>query len=25
MRALMQAYRQDYHYTGPSLASIEGA
>jgi peroxiredoxin len=25
MRALMQAYRKDYHYGGPSLASIEGA
>ncbi len=25
MRALMQAYRQDYHYGGPSLASVEHA
>ena len=23
MRALMQAHRQDYHYQGPSLASVE--
>ena len=23
MRALMQACRQDYHYNGPSLASVE--
>lgn len=25
LRALMQAYRQDYHYQGPSLASAERA
>jgi hypothetical protein len=25
MRALMQACRQDYHYNGPSLASVERA
>ena len=25
MRALMQACRQDYHYNGPSLASLERA
>ncbi|ETX08571.1 MAG: hypothetical protein ETSY2_04625 [Candidatus Entotheonella gemina] len=23
MRAIMQATREDYHYTGPSLASVE--
>jgi peroxiredoxin len=25
LRALMQAYRPDYHYNGPSLASLESA
>ena len=25
LRALMQACRQDYHYQGPSLASVERA